>query len=279
MAKSEKTFKWLKYRWEFMRRNKEYRRDFESVLEIRKKHKGGNGDYWLSPEAQQEKQYCEKWELKSSQMFNPEYSFEELIERGTNPDKGRNPLPALQSISNVLNRWLVIKAFQSDAVQYFNLTSRESDKKYLVDALTNPTADDFFIHIDFSKINSIENLISSVSKLLRDKHNFPGSDIIGFKDQRMTFGEKNGIELIMRKRLKRKRLNSVNFDRYLRVGDMRENGMSFPQIAKEIFPDAFDDKNEPIGYYDPENARKKTEAFYKKYQELVNHGYKKILYP
>ena len=81
----QEKIKWLKWRWEFMRRNPEYIKDYKKVKRLRNKANANTNDknpYFLTPEGRKEKEYCTKWKLSSTQMFDPFKAFEELIEEG-----------------------------------------------------------------------------------------------------------------------------------------------------------------------------------------------------
>lgn len=60
-----------------------------------------------------------------------------------------------------------------------------------------------------------------------------------------------------------------NFDRYLKIGDMRKKGRKWDEIAEILFSE---DEN-------PESSDKKAKFDHKQFKRLINGGWRKLKYP
>ena len=70
------SFEWAKYRWEFMRRKPEYKKDYKKVEELREKVRlKPNQSKW---EAEEIRRLSAKYELGGGGVYDPDWSFEEL---------------------------------------------------------------------------------------------------------------------------------------------------------------------------------------------------------
>ncbi len=147
--RAQKQRDYAKYRWEFMRRDPEYRRDWEKAQEIRKRVKleeglkkvlEETGVMVYPPEYQEEYEQelalCKKYGLglDRAYMFDPDKSFEELTEYS--PD-------------------FYISMINPSAV---TLSSPDKDPKKVR------------IDIDFNNVNSIAELIRHVSDRLQEHY-------------------------------------------------------------------------------------------------------------
>jgi len=68
----------------------------------------------------------------------------------------------------------------------------------------------------------------------------------------------------------------IDYDVILMVGDLREEGLTYEQIAKKVFPRVFNINNDNAK---PESAIRKVGQYFKKYRDLVNDGYKDVTFP
>jgi hypothetical protein len=73
---------------------------------------------------------------------------------------------------------------------------------------------------------------------------------------------------------KKEQKYKIDYDLILKVGDMKEKGMTNKEVAQRIEPRAFRDKNDEPA--DPSSAIRKVSNYYKTYRKLVEDGYKKI---
>ncbi|UCF82219.1 MAG: hypothetical protein JSV50_13565 [Desulfobacteraceae bacterium] len=89
----QKSLECAKWRWEFLRRKKQFGKDLKKVRELRKEP---NFD------RVKEKEFCKKWGLNSFRMPDPDNSFEEIIETKADGQE-------LQSwAENYLKKWLFL---------------------------------------------------------------------------------------------------------------------------------------------------------------------------
>jgi hypothetical protein len=203
-----KDFYWEKYRWEFMRRNPEYRKAYDELQQIVKNNTLTNYERGYAG-----LRYAHRWGFypRGSGLPNPYNSFEEEFE----PDEIPN---------------------------YF-------DKSYT----STVSAEVLEISINLNEINSVHEIKT-----------------------RMVEDFEKALDFMKKQDKKPKSRKRIDFDVILAVGDLREDGLTYEQIAKKIFPRDFNINNENAK---PESAIRKVGQYYHKYKELVEGGYKDITFP
>jgi hypothetical protein len=257
----QENIEWRKWRWEFLRRNKQYRKDFSKLKELRKTP---NFD-WV-----REKEFCKKWGLNSSRMPNPDKSFEEIIE--TKSDRQDTKSWA----KNLLNKRLFFEGLSPGAVKEIRSFAKADGTIGL-----QATEEDFvgksklILSIDFNKVNSFNALQDVITELMKRKFDSIGTQISDIKETEDNFGEKT-YEVTFSKKPKKSQTYLVDYDIILQVGDMKEKGFKNREIAKELFPRQFNEDNENAN---PESAIRKISNYWKKYRDLVNGGYSNITFP
>jgi hypothetical protein len=278
---------WLKWRWEFMRRNSEYIGDYKNVLKLREqflKREGEEGSYFFSHEGQKEKEYCKKWDLRSSQMFDPGRQFEELFEKGALFDD-REPSGFLEGFErDILNHWMIVGGLDPGAVEILRTYNFRDRRKKLTIGDREIKRNNFLICIDFKKVNSIKALKKVVSGLLdegfksynrpkpkiasKSEYEFMGEPVVHLAEVADMTEETEKI--------KKKQAYMIDYDLILKVGDMKEReDMTNEQIAKILFPRNFDINNENAK---PESKIRQISNYYKLYRELVD-GDRQLSYP
>lgn len=231
---------WEKWRWEFMRRNLEVRKDYQKVKELRKKaayppdyrvEKGNLVEYpyFSTPEGKKEREYCAKHDLSMSYFPDPDKRFDDLIGGKPEFDGERYIFTAKQAWGHLFAR---------------NLRPRSISFRY------NPKNMNYVnIKIDFTKINSIAALKNCVSALL-EKHS----------------------EKIMESEEAKEQKYMIDYEIILMVGELKEKqGLKDQEIAKKIDPNKFKEN--------PQSATRNIGHLHKRYNELVNRGYKEITFP
>jgi len=93
---------------------------------------------------------------------------------------------------------------------------------------------------------------------------------------RMMEDFEKAVELMKKQNKKPKARKRIDYDVILMVGDLRGEGLTYEQIAKQIFPRDFNINNENAK---PESAIRKVGQYYQKYRDLVNDGYKDVTFP
>ena len=205
----EQDFYWEKYRWEFWRRNPEFRKAYD---ELQNYLNDDNHSY----------------EDKGYMSLKITYAW------GFYPVGGRFPNP-YKTFEEEFEPEEVHKFFNKSYVSFV------SDKT-------------LSISIKLDEINSVHEI-----------KNLMLSDI------------QKGLELMKKNKKRRpKAKKKVVFDVILMVGDLREEGLTYEQIAKKLFPRDFNINNENAK---PESAIRKVGQYYQKYKDLVNDGYKDVTFP
>ena len=133
------------------------------------------------------------------------------------------------------------KEFKPDEIQNFfkDDSAPNPGKKYD----SQIVGESLCIFINLKKIGTIENI---KKRVLQDIDN--------------SFEEMKKIEE------KKRPIKKVDYDLILQVGDLREEGLTYEQIAKIIFPRDFNIDNENAK---PESAIRKAGQYYKRFQELA----------
>jgi len=281
---------WLKWRWEFMRRNLEYRNDYQKVKDLQQKaiyplgsiiEKTIENDgevfidkydrYRDTPEYDEEKKICRKYELRK--MLNPDKTIEALLGKSERSSKKLCPNDEVRRAGRV-QEWAKaffywhteIDSLDSQAIRILNTSKTVDTTKpwyFTRKEVLKNIEPSLTLHIDFRKVNSVTALMKEVSTIIK-RHS-----------------------KAYRKLKEKKRLYRTDYDLILKIGDMKEKeNMTYPEIAKIIFPDdffdEFEDKYDEDGnavFTNPECAAAKALQYHKRYQELVSGGYQNITYP
>jgi hypothetical protein len=239
--RKRKQNEWLKWRWEFLRRNPEYREAyFTKVLKLRKAchidpevpKEIGNGKvyypYFQTEECQKEKDLSRQFGAYSECIINPDLSFEEII----------NGLDCLEKAA------FYPSTFWSHFAEY------HLNGSHLI------------LDIDLSKVNSFRALMEESGKLLEiiltgllkskkiRKHFHPGAQELRLSKDYQTVLD-TGEQVLAIK---------------------QEPHFTFEKAAKIIYPGLFK-KNE-------ESTKKRVEKEFKDYQHLIDEGgYREITFP
>ncbi|MEE9913675.1 MAG: hypothetical protein K4571_18345 [Deltaproteobacteria bacterium] len=308
MKDKEKILRW---KWEFMRLNPEYRADYEKLKTLRQKlsydrllkqiekdrmkwRKDHSSDSkkvfdtaneeefekWLLAKRekeleiiksyeQEEIKYSHKWSPGwSGKMYDPDKSYEEI-----------NSVPNSKDFKkfskNVTDQWAFKEGLDQKAVVRMDFTEFPCSSCEFT-KLLNIEKGDYFLKIEFSKVNSIKAIKEAVCKMLDAE--FSGPKMTGSLVE-MRGGD-GGRVLIDCMRLKHSahpkkgQRYEIDYDLILKVGTLKEKGKTNGEIAREINPRAFkDSKDEPAN---PTSAIRMISNYYKTYKELVTGGYKKI---
>lgn len=257
----------LKYRWEFMRRNPDYKRDYEKVLRLRKmadkkaglKISKNYDSYCKTKEFKREIAILQKWGL--NKMFSPSKSYDEIsgaqdLAASSNAD----PVNRVLKFAEGTFKQSEIKfAFDESGLSWNGISENPEDR---ID-VSNISSDDhiwtrsiissgdryYQINVDFKKVRSLENLKSEVCDKLE----------VHFHSYKKKAGKKTYI---------------TDFDLILEVGDLKEAGWTNQKIAKKLYPRLFDNKDA-----NHESTIRNISHIYRRYKQLVADGYKHITYP
>lgn len=251
---------YAKYKWEFLRRNRDYIEDWirlQNVLENK------YGD-WAPPDGRYSKEevsFCHKWKLGNA--LSPDTSYDDWTKfsyRPDNPDvfeKDINFAPGsgVLRIGLVLHRlmfeWLnpdfllglPIRIIDGWAYEH----EGESLRRCISDKLSETGKLTVEIDLNFSKsrlTKEFKILLDEWNMLYedaykekiyrafckeRDIHSFPIDENL-MKEFKKIYKQ----ELTQRKQPYRKKYHFDNFDDYLNVYDLREEGVSWAKIASKL---------------------------------------------
>lgn len=238
MSYGEQRKERFKYRWEFMRRDPKY---IQAYQEHSKRFLAVKRDEITQDEYQLEESKS-AWEFGVRYLRSPARTFDELWPQEKSDD--------------FLDFW---------EHEYFGAPgafkwSTSWEHKYRPGENTlipgwKPSLEPIMqIEIHFDHVNSIEALKREVLDTIT-------SQWAEYKERsEHTVQKKQDYEL------------------FLKVGDLKEQGMTNQEIAKKVFPEDFDNENENREP-NPESAIRKVSNYYAKYKELRDGGYKKLMYP
>jgi hypothetical protein len=316
MKDKEKIIRW---KWEFMRRNPEYRADYEKLKTLKQKlsydrlikqiekdrvkwRKDHSPDSkkvfdtaneeelekWLLAKRekeleiiksyeQEEIKYSDKWSPGwFGRMYDPDKSYEEINSALNSEDiLTANSEDFKKYSENLMDQWAFKEGLDPKAVVRMDYTKFPCGSCEFANLL-NIEKGDYFLKIEFSKVNSIKALKEAVCKMLDAE--FSGPKVIGGLVEMK--GADGGRVLIDCMRLKSKdhpkkgQRYEIDYDLILKVGTLKEESKTNEEIAREINSRAFkDSKDEPAN---PASAIRMISNYYKTYKELVTEGYKKI---
>jgi len=264
---SNKQYQWMKYRWEFMRDDPEYRTMYNEIVNTRKKAKlkaplalltyamvtnekivrklererlrFQRLPYWQTEDGAIEFKFKDKFNLHFTfgiygVLLNPEKSFEEIW-------AGEDGWDDFQKNSFRLSLHQDLKQTP--------ITYSGTIGEY------KPTSYTLTIHVDFEKVNSIDAL---KNKIIED----------------IDQGWQRYNKFCGHKKVKKQ----TDYDVILQVGRLKnkEKGITNMGIAKKMFPRDFNPNNENAN---PETAIRKISQYIKTYNGLINGGYKTMTYP
>jgi len=236
----DRSFEWVKWRWEFIRRNPQYRKDrqqyhdiieeIECSSEYERTYKG-DYIYYMPYKNSNESELTElteiinRWDMKA--FLDPDKSLDEMIETDSTFVEGEwTQKDKKRALIFYLNPSAVEIVEESE-------TPKFTKGKHLV------------IDIDFTKVNSFSSMREEVIHYVEMYYN----DIYFPKKKRYM----------------------TDYQLILMVGDMKEKQkLKNRQIAEKIEPRRFREN--------PESAIRNVSYLFKRYKELVNGGYKSITF-
>jgi hypothetical protein len=266
-----------KWKWEFLRRNKGYRKDW---IALNSQSKG---------KLKYEKTLLKKWSVNWDKMFDPEKSYEEIMGLKEYPVGEKKKLSDKQvneRAKDLLDRFIFKKGLESDAVKEVSVFCKENNiviKDEDLVRFCDPYC--LLISVNLKEVNSILSLKKAVFKIIERKANRIGIFSEGKEPKNLKLMDslanlkervEKGISPIKLKGKKRIYAGS-DFEVVIQVGDLKAQKLTNEAIAKRIYPDQF---KEPINENDPdpnpEAAIRKISHHLKRFNDLVNGGYKGI---
>ncbi len=309
MDDDEKVLRW---KWEFMRRNLEYRADYEK---LKKRRQEIDYDHLIKQIAKDEAQWkkdhpsnindvsltvaafgkCEEWlRTKRKKEFEIIISFEKEEMEYSNkwssgwlgkmydPDKSFEEITDSKSnekdmnkwMNNHLSRWAFVKGLGSGAVNRIRyLTLADGNIGFKT---LNIEPGDYLLKINFKKANSIGALKKLVCDMLDEQYAVEKSLQ---NSSKIAIARDDGIiELKFEEGIKyhpkKGQQNKKDYDLILRIGSLKEEGKTNEDVAKIIYPRVFKATDDDIA--EPDSKIRMISNYYKTYKILVSGGYKKI---
>ena len=255
---SDYQIQYTKYKWEFLRRNRDYIKDWENLQKFFEENEDMlpyDGRF-----TDKEGQFCLKWKLGSP--INPENSWDDWIKlsyRSDNPGEIDNidfaPGEGVLSIGLDMHRlmfeWLNPDFLLGLPIRIIDGWAYENDgeflHRYVSDKIGETGKLTVEIDMNFSKnrlIKEFKILLDEWKTLYEDAymkklfrffckerniHSFPIEE--NFKKEFEKIYRKN---LNMKKSKYEKKYHFDNFDDYLKVYDLKKEGKSWAEIAKSL---------------------------------------------
>jgi len=212
---------YLKYRWEFMRRNEDYQREWEELKPLLEKRISCPTEPLKNPKDFPERDaFCKKWNIYKG--VNPNLSYDDL--RFIRSSATLSPFQAQeQERESFHHNWYVSPL---DDVPVRQLDEKNFHAALEGDSLQQWAEINSRI-IDTSRLPVEINLHYSTAKLVERL-----KEIITF--WKSTLGSDPETEYSKRRSKYQKKLHYTNFDEYLVVYDLRKEGTSWSKIQKAM---------------------------------------------
>ena len=300
----------LKYRWEFLRRNEGYVKDYNKSL---KEVEGFRELGWLSETGFEELPFCKKWRV--GVPVSPKKNFNQLrnqVEKEVNKYISARKRSLQDTLGGQYKEQFIRLFLESilKPVDYFLfpvsgwesfLFTDERDLLWITDKQYRRFVErgemDFTINFNFSQ-RSITLELERMVKIFKKRHEvFKKEGMKVYKkleeDNKKGEGDKaqlNRIKQIIKaqgkteqqikaqKIIPRDRKPSVKdegeyFEDYLKVWDLHKKQMKWKQIAKNIFPEDFRDPltlKETDPIPNPDNAERKVKHYFDNAKYLID---------
>jgi len=246
---------YAKYKWECLRRNPDYQKDFDELAKPPDYfEEESNCDWFMwrrpgkDPDIKIIVAFQRKWKLPHP--VNYKYSIDEISldatrERMYSWAKGHDYSIDSDLVVKILNEYDDLRLLDFDAArdQVFDdyIEEYKKNKKLVLE-----------IDLEYDK----ETILATIKYWL---------ELIG---QLKEF-------IAPEKPPTRERHSFDKYDDYLKVWDMRQKGLQFPEIAREVFPEDFIDPSkleEGDPHPNPESALAKVHQYYKEADRMIKSG-------
>jgi len=246
---STRRVEWVRWRWEFMRRDPQYQKAWREVQKLRKLAKYSPADrevtvdefgkwvkhpYVFTEEAEKESEISAIFGLQGGQMINPSKSFEALHKQMGEKDAG-SPRFRMFFLDNLLPKALRVTH------AWYNSTGMETAKKNRIR-----------LEIDFDEVNSLDTLKKQAIRAIDEYWDF-------LMPTRATRG-RSPLQTVLAN------LRPDDFEKILQVGELRKKGLAWAAIESQAFEE---DES-------PESAVKKAQQHHKRYEKLVSGGWRDL---
>ena len=278
------------YQWEFLRRNQEYRRDYELFMAefgdwFRKKglwydksvvYEGKDWEYFCSRVCPRAQQICEKWQI--TDPIPPDWEFDKRTSAHPYEPRFAPSSDDVGSLGQVRRpkKEGSPRATKRKVRMVYYKTVPTGASPELIAACWNPPQGTLRDLVEQEKrvVQAIRQRASSKEELYR----YVGvrfdvtQSLVGQLEQakRQIQLARRRYETLLRRgeirkpktRVKRRRRFDL-YDKYLKIWDLRQNGLTFDQIAEQVYP------GEAV-------ARQRVWDQYKRAKELICGAYKEL---
>ena len=253
-------------KWEFLRRNSDYQEDYDrrSASFLIPGHSFDDYLYcaaWnLSDEVEEEREaFRNKWKLRFP--INYKYSYDEIPDYNVKWHiwywaRGDDPLKEMHDPVEVAGEYGFLMDLLVDSLSWkekgFGPDGTEDDWNRFIEQYKLGTELTLNIDLEYDRkviMEGVENWLKFIEigkRFIRPDKPAPR--------ERQTFDK---------------------YPSYLKVWDMRQKGLPFPEIAREVFPDDFKDPSEleeDDPDPNPESALVKVQQYYKEAERLIMSG-------
>jgi hypothetical protein len=241
------------YQWEFLRRNEDYRRDVEAFLSEFKEwfaakgfwydrtaiYQGADWQFFCNVLCPRLSEICKKWQIHD--VCSPEWNFSKA---GYYDHKPRLAVcvPTGCTAKNAGNVWS-LAALEGDILGHADELQGQLQRS------TPPKIDtQRFVQVTFDGARTKKELLRQATAAIE------------LARARYESYARNSGNNVPTERKPRRRFSE--YQNYLRIWDLRKQGMTFEQIAEEVFPG--------------QNAHQRAWDNYKRAEQLIQGEYKEL---
>lgn len=256
------------WKWEFLRHNEDYKKDFSKYCIVDGPINYVHGDIvGHAEDGKARKHFVDEYNIVSP--LNPKYSFDELIK--INESKP----------GDVLSMSLL-------ALSSIELTSKEGDTRFSFDAIQDHSANKGKIRIE----SNGDGEVTLVGSSKNQKREVLDPKTTNFRTIEVTINLDASIGDIKREinvvvaewkglydscHTEKWRNQYARYSDYIKIYELKKEGKGIREIAKEVFPDDYKKVMKTYrNSYDFDPLKEKINASYKACQDLIKSSYKKI---
>ena len=232
----------LNYRWEFLRRNRDYIEDFEELVAIVEEKYGGVWGSDFGTMSQEETDFCRKWKI--GQPISPRTGIKDLAENPGLTPKGRNialrnfylQLQPIRDLIPVGDRTFYFQPGKAVRLLDYDIEELTDKGKIRMEIEVNLNGSKRMIMREFGKHMDkwADFYKETVARLLRETEVMSEGDQIATDEDANKLDELLHEELKERKKKFSRKMHYNNFDDYLAVYDLRKEGTSWSKIQKAM---------------------------------------------
>lgn len=198
--------RFLKYRWEFLRRNEDYQRDYKEVERVFSENDYSLDDYWIVLPSSIPVEICSKWDI--NQPVDPSRSYDEYYFEALKSE-------ALETFHSRISPTWDDPVRGVNALDFFRFKGLEPDE--IEDELMKEFLKTKKCMIEINLRHSKTRIIEAVKQLIDEKQSLLESEDTLTKEDKYS---------------SKKRYD--NYDNYLAVYDLRKEGKSWSKIQRAM---------------------------------------------